>query len=110
MLIDVVSEFNDNGILMQFPEYFGAFTRGETEEIAFHKTKQELYEYAAWAKLLIPKGNIQIVNSVRARNDLRIDNADSEVLLDYDRVRLCKDEFKKWRTLTLEFVLKSVTK
>ena len=50
MVVDIVSEFNDNGILMQFPEFFGAFTRGETEETALKKAEQELYEYAAWSK------------------------------------------------------------
>ncbi len=109
MTIDLISEYNNNGFLMQFPCYFGAYTRGETEAIAFNKARQELFEYTKWASLTMPQTNINIIKRVMAKDDLQINDADTEILLDCDCQRLSKDEFNKWSGLAL-FSIKCVLK
>lgn len=101
MVIELISEYNKNGILMQFPCYPGAYTRGETEEVAFSKAKQELLEYKKWADLTISQADINIVKRVKARDDLQINDADSEILLDSDCQRLSEGEFNRWSKLAL---------
>ncbi len=100
-MVELISEYNKNGILMQFPDYPGAYTRGETEKAAFCKAKQELLEYAKWANLTIPQTDISIVQRIKAKDDLQINDADSEVLLDSDRQRLLESEFNRWSGLVL---------
>lgn len=101
MVIELISEYNKNGILMQFPRYPGAYIRGEAEDIAFSKAKQELFDYAKWAGLTIPQPEFIIAKRVNAKADLKIDDADSEILLDFDRQRLCEEEFNRWSRVAL---------
>jgi len=101
MVIKLVSEYNDKGILMQFPGFPGAYTRGDTEHIAYGKARQELLEYAKWANIIIPQENIEIADRVKAKSDLQINDADSEILLDIDRQRLSESEFERWCKLVI---------
>jgi len=101
MAIELVSEYNGKGILMQFPGYPGAYTRGAVEDTAYGKARQELLEYAKWADVVIPQETIEITDRVKAKPDLQIDDADSEILLDIDRRRLSGSEFERWRGLVI---------
>lgn len=98
----IVSEFNDRGVLFHFPDYFGAFTRGVSETEAYEKIHQELKNFRTWAA--ISEGNEEfIVNitRVKASDNLRIDDADSEILLDHDCKRLSKATFDFWSELAI---------
>lgn len=100
--ISAVSEFNDLGILIQFPDYPGAYARGVNEAEALAKTTAELTSYALWAGIEPPAAQgVTVTARVRASGDLRIDDADSEILLDADNLRLPRGDFTRWQELAL---------
>jgi hypothetical protein len=103
MVIDLVSEYNGSGVLMHLPAYPGAYTRGESEDTAFGKAKQELHEYIKWAGFEMPPSNavLKITKRVKAIDSLQINDADTEILLDFDSHRLSKERFDKWSGLAL---------
>ncbi len=101
MVIELISEYNKNGVLMHFPCFPGAYTRGETEEIAFGKAEQELFEYTKWAGIARPRTDINIAKRQKAKDDLQINDADTEILLENDRQRLPEGEFNRWSGLAL---------
>lgn len=81
---------------MQFPRYPGAYARGETEAVALRKAERELFAYTRWADMPLPPGGIHITRRIKARDGLRIDDADSEILLDCDCRRLSARDFSAW--------------
>lgn len=94
MPIELVSEVNTYGVFMQFPAFPGAYTRGVNEEVALSKAKREMEAYAKWAEVETGENEKFLISARQhARQDLRVDDGDSEILLAADRVRLDKSEF-----------------
>ncbi len=48
MKIKCIWEHNGDDTLLYAEEFVGAFTRGESVEIALQKMKSEIYSYSAW--------------------------------------------------------------
>ena len=99
--MDLVSEYNGTGVLLHFPEYLGAYTRGKNEAEAVYKAPDELKAYTAWAKLPMPDKKVHMIHRVRAKENLQISDADSEILLDCDTSRFDEIDFDKWCGLSI---------
>lgn len=100
MKIRCVWEHNGNDSLLYADNYVGAFTRGESKEIAIHKMKQEVISYLNWTKDLIPESfEVEIVQE--KQSGLNICDADSDVLFDKEKKSLTASEYEALKSLAL---------
>ncbi len=101
MNINCVWEHNSNDTLLWAVDFPGAFTRGETKEIAISKMRNEIKSYCEWAGIPIPPiEHIIIVQDVPS--DLHIRDADSDVLFERERAPLTMDEYQRLKSLALK--------
>lgn len=91
--LGLVSEFNSRGCLIHFPAYPGAYVRGPDDAVASSKASDEARSFAGWAGMAVPPGTPRVTARVKAEDHVRIDDGDSEVLLDADRGPLGESEF-----------------
>lgn len=100
MKIRCVWEHNGNDSLLYADNYVGAFTRGESKEIAIHKMKQEVISYLNWTKDLIPESfEVEVVQE--KQSELNICDADSDVLFDKEKKPLTASEYEALKSLAL---------
>lgn len=99
-----VWEHNGNDSLLYSVDYVGAYTRGETLDIAINKMQSELEAYAAWKNQKFDEHlNIEIIQE--KNSELNIADADSDVLFDCELSPLAEKEYNELKAL----VLKSAT-
>ena len=101
MTINCVWEHNGNDTLLYAVDYIGAYTRGETLEIAKAKMPGEIVSYLKWLGE-DTSDNIEIVITQEKDSDLAIKDADSDVLFEREKVPLTADEYEKLKTLALK--------
>lgn len=80
MIINCVWEHNGNDTLLYATNFVGAYTRGESLEIAKAKMPQEIASYCNWLGMEV-EGKAEIVIVGEKRSELTIRDADSDVLL-----------------------------
>jgi len=80
--MNIVYETNGKGFLGWLVELPGAYLRGPTQEEARSKLASELAAYAAW--LDIEVADQSITGERITQSHLTIEDADSDLLLDYD--------------------------
>ena len=96
-----VWEHNGNDTLLYSADCIGAYTRGETLDVAIGKMKTELDAYASWSHQSIePHLKIDIIQE--KNSDLRIADADSDVLFDCERPPLSLEEYAQLKALVLK--------
>lgn len=103
MKIEAVCEFNDMGYLIYAANYPGAFVRGSTENEALAKFGGELRSYLRWSGASDPgyeSPEIEIVQ--RKESELRICQADSDVLFDSERCPMTEAEYQRMKLLVLK--------
>ncbi len=101
MNISCVWEHNGNDTLLWAVGFPGAFTRGETKEIAISKMGKEISSYCAWANISMPIiEGIVIVQDVLS--DLEIRDADSDVLFESERSALIMSDYVRLKKLALK--------
>lgn len=94
-------EHNGEDTLLYAEEYVGAFTRGESLEIALHKMKSEIQSYSAWLGEKVQEDIVPVV--VQEKNsDLEIKDADSDVLFLSEEGSLTMEEYVKLRDSALK--------
>ena len=99
--VKCICEHNGDDTLLYAEEYVGAFTRGESLEIALHKMKSEIPSYFAWMGEKMQDEVVPIV--VQEKNsDLEIKDADSDVLFISEEEPLTMEEYVKLRDLALK--------
>ena len=103
MIIKAVCEYNDDGCLVYAENFPGAFVRGRNYENAVAKFPKEIESWLDWAngeaKIESP---IEIELVQEKRNDeLRICDADSDVIFDSEKEPLTKEEYNKLKILAL---------
>lgn len=102
MKIEAVCEYNDLGYLIWAANYPGAFVRGATENEALAKFGGELRSYLRWQRHEMTAGTpleVEIVQ--RKETELRVCDADSDVLFDTERAPLDEAEYAAQKLLVL---------
>ena len=99
--INCVWEHNGNDTLLYATEYIGAYTRGESLEIAQEKMPDEIISYLKWiGEDTI--ANVKIIIAQEKTSDLAIKDADSDVLFEGEKVPLTIEEYNKLKALALK--------
>ena len=84
MKIRCVWEHNGNDSLIYAENLAGAFTRGETREIALGKMEDEVKSFFRWKGEALPE-NLEIVVAQEWASGLDICDADSDVIFDEEK-------------------------
>ena len=101
MTINCVWEHNGNDTLLYAVDYIGAYTRGESLEIAKAKMPGEIVSYLKWLGEGITD-SIEIMIAEEKDSELAIKDADSDVLFKSEKAPLTADEYKKLKALALK--------
>ncbi len=100
MNIRCVWEHNGNDTLLYAVDFPGAYTRGESLEIAKEKMPAEIQSYCAWASLEAPGGEVEIMQD--ASCNLEVKDADSDVLFESEKAPLTMEEYQRLKALALK--------
>ena len=99
--IKCVWEHNGNDTLLYAVDYVGAYTRGESLDIAKAKMPAEISSYLKWcgknASIIF-----EIVITGEKVSDLNIKDADSDVLFGSEKEPLTAEEYEKLKALALK--------
>lgn len=101
MTINCVWEHNGNDTLLYAVDYIGAYTRGESLDIAASKMLGEITSYLSWCGVDIPD-SMEILIVEEKESDLNIKDADSDVLFDSEKTPLAIKEYEKLKVLALK--------
>ena len=101
MTINCVWEHNGNDTLLYAVDYIGAYTRGESLEIAKAKMSKEIVSYLKWLGE-DTSDNIEVVITQEKDSELAIKDADSDVLFESEKAPLTADEYEKLKALALK--------
>ena len=101
MIINCVWEHNGNDTLLYAVDYVGAYTRGESLDIAKAKMPAEISSYLKWcgkdASIIF-----EIVITGEKVSNLNIKDADSDVLFGSEKEPLTAEEYEKLKSLALK--------
>ena len=101
MKVKCVWEHNGNDSLIYSANFIGAYTRGESRGAAIAKIPQEINDYLSWVgKNLNDDINVEIVQE--KISDLRISDADSDVIFDDEKLPLTIEEYVELKTLAMK--------
>lgn len=101
MKVKCIWEHNGDDTLLYEEDCVGAFTRGESLDVALHKMKKEIQSYSAWLGEKMEEDIVPVV--VQEKNsDLEIKDADSDVLFLSEEEPLTMEEYVKLRDLALK--------
>ena len=100
-LINCVWEHNGDDTLLYAVDYIGAYTRGESLEIAKAKMPGEIVSYLKWLGD-DTSDNIEVVITQEKDSELAIKDADSDVLFENEKAPLTVDEYEKLKALALK--------
>lgn len=101
MIIYCVWEHNGNDTLLYAVDYIGAYTRGESLEIAKAKMPDEIASYFRWLGEDV-SDSMEVVLAGEKASNLAIKDADSDVLFESEKVPLTADEYEKLKALALK--------
>ncbi len=101
MIINCVWEHNGNDTLLYAVDYIGAYTRGESLEIAKAKMPGEIASYLRWLGE-DTFDDIKIVIDQEKASHLAINDADSDVLFESEKAPLTSNEYEKLKALVLK--------
>lgn len=101
MSISCVWEHNGNDTLLYCVDFPGAYSRGADLQEALSKLPVEIRTYCQWAGWNIPDDlSIHIVQDTAC--DLRVSDADSDVIFDYEKLPLTLEEYQNLKYLALK--------
>ena len=100
MTINCVWEHNENDTLLYAVDYIGAYTRGESLEVAVTKMPGEITKYLMWIGEDTIE-NIEIAIIGEKNSELNIKDADSDVIFDSETNTLTIGEYEKLKELAL---------
>ena len=101
MIVNCVWEHNGNDTLLYAVDYIGAYTRGESLEIAKAKMPDEIASYFRWLGEDV-SDSMEVVIAGEKASDLAIKDADSDVLFESEKAPLTSDEYEKLKALALK--------
>lgn len=100
MTVNCLWEHNGNDTLLYAIDFVGAYTRGESLEIAKAKMPDEIVSYLKWSGEGVTD-NIEIIITQEKDSNLAIKDADSDVLFESEKSPLTADEYEKLKALSL---------
>ena len=100
-VVNCVWEHNGNDTLLYAVDYIGAYTRGESLEIAKAKMPGEILSYLKWLGEDVTD-SIEIIITQEKDSNLAIKDADSDVLFESEKAPLTADEYEKLKALALK--------
>lgn len=101
MKVKCVWEHNGNDTLLYSVNYIGAYTRGESIDVAIAKMPGEVVSYLKWLDLDISE-SIEVIIVGEKNSDLNIKDADSDVLFEDEKNSLTAEEYQKLKALALK--------
>ncbi len=101
MKIRCVWEHNGNDSILHANNFVGAYTRGETKDIALQKMTREVASYLEWKGEAVPDSLETIITQEKA-SVLTISDADSDVLFEEEKEPLSKAEYEELKELALK--------
>lgn len=101
MIVNCVWEHHGNDTLLYATNFIGAYTRGESLEIAMAKMPQEIISYCRWLGVDVPD-KMDIVIAEEKCSELAIRDADSDVIFESEQVPLTIEDYGKLRNLALK--------
>lgn len=100
MKIRCVWEHNGNDTLLYAVDFIGAYTRGESLEVAVAKMPDEIRSYLSWLGKDAPDDiSVEIVQE--KESELKISDADSDVIFDTEGELLTLEEYNELKALAL---------
>lgn len=99
--VECVWEHNGNDTLLYAMNLPGAYTRGESKEIALEKMDREARSWLEWSGACVPE-HFEIQIKQDAACGLQVRDADSDVLFDSERLPLTLEAYNKLKTLCLK--------
>ena len=102
MIVRTVCEYNDDGALVYLENFPGAYVRGRNYKNAAAKIQKEVESWLDWEKGTAPDSPLEIELVQEKKNDeLRICDADSDVIFDSEREPLTIEEYNRLKVLAL---------
>ena len=101
MKIRCVWEHNGDDSIMYADDFVGAYTRGETKDIALQKMTREVASYLDWKGGTIPDSLETMIVQEKA-SALTISDADSDVLFEEEKKPLTRAEYEELKALALK--------
>ncbi len=101
MTINCVWEHNGGDTLLYAANYIGAYTRGESLDIAKAKMPREIASWCRWSGADI-NGEIDVAVIEEKKSDLAVCDADSDVIFESERAPLTPEEYEALRDLALK--------
>ncbi len=101
MKIRCVWEHNGNDSILYADNLTGAYTRGETKEIALQKMRREVVSYLEWKGAAVPDSLDTMIVQEKA-SLLEISDADSDVLFEEEKRPLTRAEYEELKALALK--------
>ena len=96
-----VWEHNGNDTLLYSLDYVGAYARGSSLDAAISKMEAEIAAYSAWSGRDCGQ-NTKIEIIQEKASDLKIADADSDVLFDSEKAPLSQEEYEEQKALVLK--------
>lgn len=103
MLIKAVCEYNDEGCLVYADNFPGAFVRGRNYHNAVAKFSKEIESWLDWAEGETKSDEPVEIELIQEKKnpDLKICDADSDVIFDSEKKPLTKEEYQRLKILAL---------
>ena len=101
MKISCVWEHNGSDSILHASSYVGAYTRGETKDIALQKMAGEIVSYLKWKGEAVPDA-LEVMIVQEKASGLMISDADSDVLFEEERKPLSGAEYEELKALALK--------
>ncbi len=101
MKIKCVWEHNGNDTLLYAADFAGAFTRGESLDAAIAKMPFEIRSYMRLLGKSVPD-HVAVEIVQEKASDLRISDADSDVIFDGEKEPLTLEEYKELKAIALK--------
>ena len=96
-----VWEHNGNDTLLYSVDYVGAYTRGNSLEVAISKMRAEIDAYSLWrGQECGHETNVEIIQE--KDGNLQIADADSDILFDAEKALLTREEYEELKALVLK--------
>ena len=101
MKIRCVWEHNGDDSILYADNFVGAYTRGESKDIALQKMAGEIVSYLKWKGEAVPDA-LEVMIVQEKASGLMISDADSDVLFEEERKPLSGAEYEELKALALK--------
>ena len=96
-----VWEHNGNDTLLYSVDCVGAYTRGESLDVAISKVKIEIEAYSRWNNDN-SESDFEVEIIQEKDSNLQVAVADSDILFDSEKVPLTREEYEELKALVLK--------